>query len=396
MDTATDATGTSEHAATGSVVLTGARVVTDDGVLEPGSVQFCQGRITQVNAGPAGPAAPGVEVVDLGGGWLVPGFIDLHCHGGGGAAFTDTDPDRLAQAVAAHRQRGTTNTMASLVSRPVDELVEEVSALVDLVTDGLFTGIHLEGPFISAARCGAHDPSVLRPPDPASLRKLLDAGRGAIRMVTLAPELDGAVDAVAQLVDAGVIVALGHTDATAAQVVPAIDAGATVATHLFNGMRPLHHREPGPIGALLDDERVTIELICDLVHLHPTVVHLAARHAGADRTVLVTDAMAAAGVGDGVYQVGQLRVTVTDGVPTLDGGSALAASTLTLDAALRNVVGRCGFSVPRAVAALSGRPAALLGRTGELGTITVGAVADLVALDEDLHVTRVLKQGVPV
>ncbi len=157
-------------------------------------------------------------------------------------------------------------------------------------------------------------------------------------MVTLAPELDGGVEAVRRFTDAGVIAAIGHTDATLAQVLPAVDAGATVATHLFNGMRPLHHREPGPIGALLDDERVTVELICDLVHLHPTVVRIAARHAGAGRTVLVTDAMAAAGVGDGVYSVGALRVTVRDGVPTLDGGGSLAASTLTLDAAVRNFV----------------------------------------------------------
>src|SRR2546429_142773 len=138
---------------------------------------------------------------------------------------------------------------------------------------------------------------------------LLSAGRGAIRMVTLAPELDGALDATRQLVDAGVVVAVGHTDAIEAQVLPAVEAGATVATHLFNGMRPLHHREPGPIGVLLDDERVSVELICDLVHVHPSVIRMAARHAGLDRTVLVTDAIAAAGVGDGIYDVGGLAVT---------------------------------------------------------------------------------------
>jgi N-acetylglucosamine-6-phosphate deacetylase len=166
-----------------------------------------------------------------------------------------------------------------------------------------------------------------------------------------------------------------------------------VATHLFNGMRPLHHREPGPIGALLDDERVTVELICDLVHLHPTVVRIAARHAGPDRTVLVTDAMAAAGVGDGIYEVGGLRVTVRDGVPTLDGGGALAASTLTLDAAVRNFVQACGMTMVEAANAVAAQPAALLGRLGEIGTIAPGATADLVLLDEGLHVTGVLQAG---
>ena len=197
----------------------------------------------------------------------------------------------MRQAVDAHTAHGTTTMLASLVTRPVPVLVEQVATLADLVTDGLIAGIHLEGPFLSAARCGAHDPGLLRPPDPVSVDALLAAGRGTIRMVTVAPELEGAVPAVKRLVDAGVIAAIGHTDALAEDVVPAVDAGATVATHLFNGMRPLHHREPGPIGVLLDDERVTVELICDLVHLHPTIVRLAARHAGVGRTVLITDAI---------------------------------------------------------------------------------------------------------
>ncbi|HEX4701659.1 MAG TPA: N-acetylglucosamine-6-phosphate deacetylase, partial [Pseudonocardiaceae bacterium] len=334
-----------------STVLQGGRIVTPTGVLEHGWLSVRDGIIDQVGTRP--PDANGTEpatkrgayVVDLAGRWVLPGFVDIHCHGGGGASYTETNPERLATAVAAHRRHGTTTSLASLVSSPIPTLVNQVAMLAELVDDDQFAGIHLEGPFISAARCGAHDPAVLRAPDRDSVTALLAAGKGAIRMVTLAPELDGGVEAVRRFVDAGVIVAIGHTDATLAQVLPAVDAGATVATHLFNGMRPLHHREPGPIGALLDDERVTVELICDLVHLHPTVVRIAARHAGPQRTVLVTDAMAAAGVGDGVYQVGALRVTVRDGVPTLDGGGALAASTLTLDAAVRNFVQTCGMSI---------------------------------------------------
>ena len=380
-------------------VLQGGRIVTPDGVIEHGWLTVRDGIIDQVGAGlpgvnSTGPAEPGAYIVDLDGRWVLPGFVDIHCHGGGGASYSETNPDRLATAAAAHRRHGTTTTMASLVSGPIDTLVNQIGGLSDLVSDGEFAGIHLEGPFISAARCGAHDPAVLMAPDKDSVSALLKAGKGNIRMVTLAPELDGALDAVRRFVDAGVIVAIGHTDATLAQVLPAVDAGATVATHLFNGMRPLHHREPGPIGALLDDERVTVELICDLVHLHPTVVRMAARHAGQRRTVLVTDAMAAAGVGDGVYQVGALRVTVRDGVPTLDGGGALAASTLTLDAAVRNFVQTCGMTIVDAAAAVSARPAQLLGQQGRIGTIAPGAVADLVLLDEALHTTQVMHDGI--
>jgi N-acetylglucosamine-6-phosphate deacetylase len=373
-------------------VLRGGRIVTETRVLADGWLTVRDGVIERIGTGEPDECTD-TRPVDLAGAWVLPGFVDLHCHGGGGASYTECDPERLATAVTAHRRHGTTTSMASLVSTTIPNLVEQISVLRELVRDGLFAGIHLEGPFISAARRGAHDPSVLRPPDRESVAALLAAGQDTIRMVTLAPELDGAVDAVRRFADAGVVVAVGHTDATLDQVRPAVDAGATVATHLFNGMRPLHHREPGPIGTLLEDERVTVELICDLVHLHPTVVRMAARHAGPERTVLVTDAMAAAGVGDGVYEVGGLRVTVRDGVPTLDGGGALAASTLTLDAAVRNFVSSCGMTMVEAAAAVAGRPAALLGRQGRIGTLAPGAAADLVLLDDGLHVSGVLQGG---
>ncbi|HEU5472997.1 MAG TPA: N-acetylglucosamine-6-phosphate deacetylase [Actinophytocola sp.] len=372
-------------------LIAGGRVVTPDGVLDPGWVLVERGSIGAVGTGPS--PAGATEVVDAGGAWVVPGFVDIHCHGGGGESFAGAEPERAARAVAAHRRHGTTTLLASLVSRPVPELARQIAALADLVDDGLLTGIHLEGPFLSVARCGAHDPAVLRPPDEDAVTSLLTAGRGAVRMVTIAPELDGALPAVKQLVSSGVLAAIGHTDATEAQVRPAIDAGAAVATHLFNGMRPLHHREPGPIGTLLDDERVTVELICDLVHVHPSVIRMAARHAGTGRTVLVTDAIAAAGVGDGVYDVGGLAVTVVDGVPTLAGGAALAGSTLTMDAAFRNLVRGCGLGVLEAVAATATRPAELLGLAKVTGALVPGLAADLVIMDASLRPTAVLRRG---
>ncbi|MGO1053972.1 N-acetylglucosamine-6-phosphate deacetylase [Crossiella sp. CA198] len=373
--------------------LVGGKVVTPGGVLDDGWVRVEGGLITEVGAGSANGQRTTEEVVDVTGQWVVPGFVDIHCHGGGGESFSNPDQQRVLKAASAHRRHGTTTMLGSLVSGSIPDMSRQIAALAELTQDGLLAGVHLEGPFLSAARCGAHDPAILRPPAKADVQTLLDAGRGTVRMVTLAPELDNGVEAVRQLVDQEVIAAIGHTDGTEAQVRPAVDAGASVATHLFNGMRPLHHREPGPIGALLDDERVTVELICDLVHLHPTAIRLAARHAGLARTVLITDAIAAAGVGDGVYDVGGLEVTVTDGVPTLAGGGSLAGSTLTMDAAFRNLVLECGLGVTDAATACSTRPAALLGLTKVTGSISAGLAADLVVLDAGLRPTRVLHRG---
>lgn len=377
-------------------LLTGARVVTPTGVLDPGWLLVTGDTIAAIGAGQP-PPGPGSRVVavetGLGGHWVVPGFVDIHCHGGGGVSFAGEPPDVVAEAVAAHRGRGTTTLLASLVSRPVPDLTREIAALAELVDDDLFAGLHLEGPFLAEARCGAHDPAVLRPPDPASVAALLTAGRGGIRMITVAPELDGALTAIKTVADAGVLAAIGHTDATEAQVRPAVEAGATIATHLYNGMRPLHHREPGPVGALLDDDRVTVELICDLVHLHPTVVRLAARTAGRQRVVAVTDAMAAAGAGDGSYRIGELAVDVRDGVPILADTGALAGSVLTMDAAFANLVQHCGFSMSDAVVATATRPAELLGLDAVTGSLVAGRRADLVVLNGDLAPAGVMHRG---
>lgn len=370
------------------LVLAGGRFALPDGVTDDGWVSITGERITATGTGPA-PTAH--QKVDVGGGLVVPGFVDTHCHGGGGASLATTDPADAARAVDAHLRHGTTTMLASLVSDPVRTLTNQVAALSELVTDGLLAGVHLEGPFLAESRCGAQNPAVLRAPDGDAVSALLDAG--PIRMVTLAPELPGGIEAVRRIADRGVLAALGHTDACSQQLRAAVDAGATVATHLFNGMRPLHHREPGAVGTLLDDDRVTVELICDLVHVHPDVVHLAARHAGPGRTTLVTDAMSATGAPDGDYTLGALDVEVRGGVARIPGSGALAGSTLTMDAAFRNVVTAVGMSVADAVHATATRPARLLGRDHEIGRLAAGLRGDLVILDETFRTQRVMKAG---
>jgi N-acetylglucosamine-6-phosphate deacetylase len=370
-------------------VITGGRVTAPNRVLDDGWVAIAGGVIADVGTGTPPPG----NHVDVEGALVVPGFVDTHCHGGGGGSFSSGDPDELAHAVRAHRRHGTTTMLASLVSDPIRALCDQVSALRELVEDGDIAGIHLEGPFISKVRCGAHDPAALLEPDTATINALLGHGRGAIRMVTLAPELLGGVKAVRQLTESGVIAALGHTDGVEEQIRPAIDAGASVATHLFNGMRPLHHREPGPVGTLLDDERITVELICDLVHVHPTVLRLAARHAGQGRTVLITDAMSATDAADGSYRLGRLEVDVTAGVATLAENGSLAGSTLTMDVAFRNLVQGAQLGLLDAVRATSGKPAELLGIADRTGALKPGLAADVVVLDGELRPLKVLRQG---
>jgi len=259
------------------------------------------------------------------------------------------------------------------------------------VARGVVAGLHLEGPWLSPRRCGAHDPAVLRPPYLPDVRRLLAAGGGDVRVVTIAPELDGALEAVAMVCESGAVAAVGHTDATYEQASAAVSAGARLATHLFNAMSPLAHRAPGAPGALLDDTRVSVELVADGHHLHPAVLGIAARAAGPDRTVLVTDAMAAAGQGDGRYTLGGLAVEVVDGVARIESGS-IAGSTLTADAALRHAVGPGGLSLAHAVRALTANPARVLGRT-DVGVLSEGRRADLVLLDDALDVAAVTSAG---
>ncbi|MGW4447249.1 N-acetylglucosamine-6-phosphate deacetylase [Streptomyces sp. NPDC004100] len=377
-----------------SLVLTGARVVLPTGVVDDGRVSVEGTRITAAGPAEAAPPAPaGAEVVDASGHWLVPGFVDLHNHGGGGASFAVGSAEDALTAVRAHRAHGTTTLVASTVTDDLDLLARRAGLLGELAEQGDIAGIHFEGPFISPCRKGAHSEALLRDPDPAEVRKLLDAARGQARMVTLATELPGGLDSVRLLAEQGVIAAIGHTDASYEQTVEAIDAGATVATHLFNAMPPLGHRAPGPIAALLEDERITVELIDDGVHLHPAALQLAFHHAGADRVAFITDAMDAAGAGDGRYLLGPLEVEVREGVARLVEGGSIAGSTLTLDRAFQRAVTVDRLPVTDVVKALSVNPARLLGLSDRIGSLEPGKDADLVLLDAEFTVKGVMRRG---
>jgi N-acetylglucosamine-6-phosphate deacetylase len=362
------------------------QVVTPERVLAPGWVEVLGDRLVAVGSGRPAVAAD----VDLPDSIVIPGLIDTHVHGGGGASFSTTSPEEAVRVVHTHWAHGTTTMVASLVTAPLPELSRQVNALADLVEQGILGGIHLEGPWLSPQFKGAHDAASLSTPDPASVQRLLTAGRGSIRMVTIAPELDGALAAVRQLVDEGVVAAVGHTAADYALTKVAVDAGATVATHLFNAMPPLHHRQPGPVLALLEDERVTVEVIADGVHLHPSLALLSMR-AAAGGFSLVTDAMAAAGAADGRYRLGGLDVEVREGRAVLAGTDTIAGSTMTMIEALRRTVGG-GLPLAAAVHAASAGPAARLGLT-DVGAIEAGRRADLVVLGQDLDVQRVMRRG---
>jgi N-acetylglucosamine-6-phosphate deacetylase len=375
-------------------VLANARVVTARAVLDPGWVWIQGPDIAGVGRGDP-PARAGDELIDVGGNYVLPGFIDLHMHGGGGAQVTTDDADEIRRAVAFHRRHGTTHTLVSLVTDQLDRMAAAaatVAGLIESAEPGI-AGVHLEGPFLNPAKRGMHHREYLLAPDLAALRHLLTAGGGAVRVVTLAPELPGGMDLLREVVAGGAIAAVGHTDATYVQARDAFASGARLATHLFNAMRSFHHRDPGPAGAALNDETVTCELINDGVHLHDEVVRFAVAAAGSDRIAFVTDATAAAGMAAGHYRMGPVQV-YADGTAARLADGSLAGSTLTMDAAVRYAVRNVGLSLVDAATAASTTPARLLGIADRTGSIYPGRRADLVLLDESLHVQKVYVNGV--
>ncbi|MEL4503784.1 N-acetylglucosamine-6-phosphate deacetylase [Luteococcus sp. H138] len=358
------------------------------------TVEIADGRITAVRDG----IEPDAQLLD---GCLVPGYVDTHSHGAAGADFTDPDPAKVARAIEHHRRHGSTTLFASTVTAPMDTVVEQIIRLRAVVDADELQGIHIEGPFLAEERKGAHPTELLMDPTPEAIEQIIaasggaGASGGAVKMITLAPERGNGFGAVRRLCEAGIIPAFGHSDADAETTRRAIAEGMNVATHLFNAMRPIHHREPGPVPVLLNDASVHVELICDGVHLNPDIVRLAIESAGQDRVLLVTDAMSATGCADGRYQLGALPVEVSQGTARIvnpDGSAgAIAGSTLTMDRAFAFVV-RCGYGMVTASRLASSNPARVHG-LAEVGTVEPGKWADLCLVDEAGELRSVMRRG---
>lgn len=313
-------------------------------------------------------------------GTLIPGFVDIHTHGAGGFYFSASNPADIETVISTHSKHGSTSMLASLVSEPIESLIAQITTLLPFINESAIKGIHLEGPYLAHSHCGAHDPTLLKAPTVKELTKLIDTSKGTIRMVTLAPELDGAIAAIKFLVSQGITVALGHSGANAQTTRDAIAAGASVITHFNNGMPKLNTGE-NISSVSLGDSKMALELILDGIHVNTddvqTILNAAPR-----RVIAVTDAMSAAGAGDGDYTIGKLGVRVENGEARLISKDSLAGSTLTMDRAFLTLINNFGFSIADASFATSALPAMRIG-LDNVGSIEVGKRADFIKLTHD-------------
>jgi N-acetylglucosamine-6-phosphate deacetylase len=385
------------------MLISAARIITAaagasgaQAILAPGYLSCADGRIASVGAGRPPQGKPDVQLNE---GFLVPGLVDLQVNGYFGVELATADEDGWHTVAGRLPETGTTAFLPTFITSPLDEMVAALRRAAGLgpefaAGDGRarMLGVHLEGPFISAKRPGAHNPAWIVSPDPAAVETLLAAGADLLRLVTLAPELDGGLAAVRQFTADGVRVSVGHSDATAQQVSAAAMAGATMVTHLFNAQRPMHHREPGVVGQALADTRLTSTLIGDLHHVSGQVAAIAFA-AAPGRVCLITDAAACAGMPPGRYVLGGQPIDLAegDGTPPVRLDGTIAGSALRMDSALANMVAT-GVGLGDAVAAATRIPASLIGRH-DLGRLAPGAAADLVWLSDDLRATATWVAG---
>jgi N-acetylglucosamine-6-phosphate deacetylase len=376
------------------MLIAAARIITASGpgsganaALSPGYVNCVEGRIAAVSAG-LPPSRPDVVLRD---GFLVPGFVDLQVNGYYGVEFATADAGGWDKVAGRLPETGTTAFLPTVITSPLAELADSLrraAAIAPELAAGTGSarvlGVHLEGPFISAKRPGAHNPAWIVAPTPEAVEALIEAGSGCLKLVTLAPEVDGGLAALKQLVKAGILVSVGHSDATALQVSTAAMCGARMVTHLFNAQRPLHHREPGVVGQALTDSRLTSSIIADLHHVSGQVAAIAFA-AAPGRICLITDAAACAGMPPGRYVLGgePIELAEGDGTPSVRADGTLAGSALRMDSAVANLVA-VGIGLPAAVTAATRLPADLIGRP-DLGRIALGAAADLTWLSDDLR-----------
>ena len=382
------------------MVLTAAKLFNGASLLDHPVVAIEDGRIASIATRTESEIPAQVPVVDYPGATLAPAFLDVHIHGAAGHDAMEATPEALAAIGSFLAARGTGSYLAATVTAPLDATLRALSGLAKLAVrppeqaEARLLGIHIEGPFLSHAKRGVHPPEYLLAPDLVVFDRLFEAAEGRIRLMTLAPELPGAVELTAHATARGVRVSVGHSDATAAQTRAAIAAGAVSATHTFNAMRPLDHREPGILGVVLTTDALYAELICDGIHTAPEMVKLWWRAKGPRRAILVTDAMSATGMPDGEFQLGGLTVQVADGRATA--GGVLAGSVLTLDRALANFIAFTGAPLEQALRLLTANPAAMTGLGGQAGFLAAGQPANLVAVDAAGKLVASILKGQPI
>ncbi|MGO9776129.1 MAG: N-acetylglucosamine-6-phosphate deacetylase [Terracidiphilus sp.] len=367
-------------------VLTAQRLWDGTRLLDWPVVAIEEGRIASISPRAAVELPTDARVLDFPGATLAPAFLDVHIHGAMGHDVMEATPaalNAMGSFLAAH---GTGSFLATTVTAPLDTTLRSLSGLAKVLAQppvagrAQAVGIHLEGPFLSHTKRGVQPAEHLLAPDIATFDRLFEAAEGCIRLMTLAPELPGAIELTAHATARGVRVSLGHSNATAAETRAAIAAGAVSATHTFNAMRPLDHREPGILGTILTNDALFAELICDGIHVAPEMVKLWWRSNGAERAILVTDAISAAGMPDGAYRLGDFEVQVANGRATANG--VLAGSALTLDRALANFMEFTGAPLEQALRLLTVNPAVMIGLGGQAGSLAVREAANLVALDD--------------
>ncbi|HHY97657.1 MAG TPA: N-acetylglucosamine-6-phosphate deacetylase [Firmicutes bacterium] len=384
------------------VILKGKDVITPEGVITDGFIEIADGTITRV--GSAGEyramAAWGqedVEIMDETGKIISPGFIDIHVHGGGGHEFSEGTLDAIEAAVRAHAQHGTTALLATPASLPQDKLANCARAVKEAMGRDLkgaqILGMHLEGPWLNPTKKGAQDPEAIRRPDIREFEEIWDASGNSVRHVTMAPEVVGGFEMIRVLKERGITISAGHSAASYEQVLNAIKCGLTHTTHAFNGMVPLHHRDPGLVGAILTRDELTTEMIVDGFHLHAAIVNLLYRCKGRERLALVTDSIMAAGMPEGTYHLAGLKVKLSgDGSVRLADGT-LAGSILTMDRAVSNTAKFLGVPIHDVIPMASIVPARIIGVDNKKGSLEVGKDADIVVLDDDGTVHKTIVRG---
>jgi N-acetylglucosamine-6-phosphate deacetylase len=377
-------------------VIKNGTVITPFRTIKNGVVVFEDGKITAVGRESEVKMPKGARVIDASGKTVAPGFIDIHIHGSRGRDIMDGSYEAingLSKFVASH---GTTAFLPTTVSAPRDDLLKAVRAVKTAMERGTqgaeVLGVHLEGPYINPEKHGAHDAEHVRPPSPEEIKELLEGANRTVKIVTLAPEVNGSKELIKELGKFGIVASMGHSNATYSEAVNAIKLGVTHAAHTFNGMKSFHHREPGIVGAVLVHDELTAELISDNIHVHPVAMKLLVRMKGTDKVVLVTDAVQAAGMPDGKYKLGKQNVIVEKGVCRLESGE-LAGSTLTMDEAVRNTMKSVGMPLRIALKMATINPAVAISVNKSKGSLEAGKDADIVIIDDKVNVCMTMVKG---